>query len=159
MARKGKDQALGDKAEAERANEAMKTGKREKARQNAEKQRRYRERMKDSGAKQVLLWDYPFAPETKESLRKQGYSQTPAWEKYQSPGKIERLPEGMVKMSIRVHESSLNIAGSNPRIKKALEQSLGCFLSTVNDGAVPEKQWKAVYQDIEEFFSLFGKMF
>jgi hypothetical protein len=58
-------------------------------------------------------------------------------------------------LSVKLHESSLDIADRNPKIKTALTQLEGYFISLVNE-KVPKKEWMPVCQDIKELLAYFG---
>jgi hypothetical protein len=126
-------------------------------RANAEKQKRFRENMKASGFRQVLLWDFPCPADVRERMTAAGFRQAPAWEAAPSPEEKEKpLPVGMVKAAAVIHESSLGIADNVPDIQKALTLALGTFLREVEN--LPRQTWGNVYKDIQELLRPLGKL-
>jgi uncharacterized Fe-S cluster-containing protein len=85
---------------------------------NAEKQKRYRESMKDRGYKAKLIWEK--LPET-------------GWVRAEAPV---------------IRESSLNIAANNPAMKEVLDSLSGTFIFECKEQKIAEKTWKPVYRDL-----------
>jgi hypothetical protein len=62
----------------------------------------------------------------------------------------------VVKVTARVHESSLGIADKAPDIQKALSLALGAFLREVEK--LPRSAWGNVHKDIMELLRPLGKL-
>jgi hypothetical protein len=159
MAKKLKKELTAQEKEREVANAAGEAKReREKAARetNAEKQQRHRDRMKEDGAKQALLWYYPLPPEVQAALRDKNYKMTTAWEKslprYESKGSSKTD----LRVAVKIQESSLGIAEHNPEIKAALDSLKGSFILSMNEKKVPDKQWNFVYKSIVDLLSYFG---
>jgi hypothetical protein len=86
----------------------------------------------------------------RESMKAAGYKQVLTWEK--------PLPSGQVKAHAVIHESSLDIAGKNPEIKKALFYCLAGFLRDMKEKKIPGGVWKDVYNDMQELLRPFGEI-
>jgi hypothetical protein len=124
---------------------------------NAEKQKRFRESMKTTGARQTLLWDFPPSPATQSAMKSKGYVRAVAWENHGISPRGKKMPQsGLVKVSTTVHENSLQIAHDNAEIGEALSRVSGSFIDALK--GVPREKWTLVYQDIREFLSHFGNV-
>ena len=73
------------------AGEARREKEKQARQKNAEKQKRFREGMKDEGYKQVLLWAFPSPSDVKERMAVAGFRQAVAWE---GPGNEDRGKSG-----------------------------------------------------------------
>jgi hypothetical protein len=139
------------------AGEARREKERQARRANAEKQKRFRENMKDSGFRQVLLWDFPCPADVRDRMTAAGFRQAPAWEAMPDPGeKGKPFPAGVVKVASRIHVNSLGITDKSPDIQEALTCALGEFLKKVEK--LPRSTWGTVYRDILNLLRPLGKL-
>jgi hypothetical protein len=137
--------------EAQAANAAGEA-KREKEKRsrlkNAEKQKRFRDNMKEAAYKRVTLWDLP-GPAHKRMADK-GYKQTPAWE---TPAPAHEKPDKKkICLAVRICESSLNIAARSPEVREALKRAFGSF-STALDNS-PDKL--SLVRDFQALIKILG---
>ena len=139
--------------EAQAANAAGETrrAKEKQARaRNAEKQKRFRDGMKEAGYKRVTLWDDPAPAGQHKRMTDRGLRQVPAWENAQdAPGKSRAA---MIKVAVRIHETSLHTAGKFPKIREALKSAAGGLALALGDA--PEE--KAIYNDFLELVKVLG---
>jgi hypothetical protein len=139
------------------AGEARWEKERQARRENAEKQKRFRENMKTDGFRQVLLWDFPCPADVRERMTAARFRQAPAWEAVPGPGVKEKpLPAGMIKAAAIIHESSLGIADKTPEIKQALSVALGAFFREVEK--LPRQKRGDVYNDVRELLKPLGEV-
>jgi hypothetical protein len=132
------------------AGEARREKERQARQKNAEKQRRFRESMKDEGYKQVLLWTLS-SPDVKERMTAAGFRQAVAWER---PGneQWEKSGEVKVKLSVGIRETSIDMADKSPAVRKALASAMSDFLYALKD--YPDKN--AIYRDFIELLKPLG---
>jgi hypothetical protein len=137
------------------AGEARREKERKARRDNAEKQRRYREGMKAQGFKQVLLWALPCPADVQGRMTAAGFRQAPAWEKpdpYETKPDRKKADPGRVKVAAAIRESSLGAADKSPEVRAALFKAVSEFLNALGDS--PEL--KAVYSDFQELVKPLG---
>ena len=130
-----------------------------KRRENAEKQKRYRENMKREGYRQVLLWGIPPAADVRERMTGAGYRQVPAWEnETPSPGQTRsekrRGTPGTVRVAVSVREGSLAVADRRPEVRKALDVAEGAFIQAL--GETPDSA--SLFADMRELLRPLGGM-
>jgi len=128
------------------AGEARRLKEKKARRQNADKQRRFRESMKSQGYKAVMLWDFP-VPSDKR-IAAQGFRKVPAWERT-SEGKSKG---STIRFAVRIREYSLNAAVKYPKIKKVLESAAASLAVALGD--TPEE--RGIYLDYLEMVKLIG---
>ena len=133
------------------AGEARREKEKQARQKNAEKQRHFRESMKDEGYKQVLLWTLPSPPDVKERMAAAGFRQGVAWER---PGNTQREKsrDVKVKLSVAIREASIDAADKSPAVRKALASAMSDFLYALKD--CPEKE--AIYKDYIELLKPLG---
>jgi len=119
-----------DAQAANAAGDARREKEKAARRQNAGKQARFRESMKEMGYKQVLLWALPPPPEVKERMAASGFRQAAAWEQ---PDKRERLEGGKLKVAAAIRETSIGAGDKSPEVKKALDSAIDSFFYGVKD--------------------------
>jgi hypothetical protein len=156
---KRKTPALSPEAQAvNAAGEAGREKERKARRDNAEKQRRFRESMKALGFKQVLLWTLPCPADVQERMTAAGFRQAPAWETEKPRQEKKRNDPGRVKIAAAIRESSLGAADKSPEVRAALSRAAGEFLNTLggSPGGKLSPEAQAVYRDFVELIRPLG---
>ena len=124
------------------AGDARRKAVRDTRQANADKQKRFRESMKEAGFRQVLTWDIPCPAPVKASMAAAGFRQVAAWEKsLPSYERKKGLPVGVVKVAVPIRESSLGIGDKKPEIVEAVKTALW---GLQNEKRIP----KEIYKDI-----------
>jgi hypothetical protein len=150
MARKKAPELSPEAQTANAAGEAKREKEKQARRKNAEKQKRFRESMREAGYKRVTLWEPPSPDGAHGRLASMGFRQVPAWdlpEKNTDKGKAEK-----VRFAVQIREGSLHAGARSPQVQKALARATSEFLSAL--GKSPEG--KAVYADYLELIALLG---
>jgi hypothetical protein len=131
------------------AGEAKREKENQSRRKNAEKQKRFREGMKEEGYRRVTLWDKPNPADKR--MADMGYRQVPAWELPQK--KAGKSHAVKVKLAVNIRETSLNVAAKSPEVEKALSNAAGEFLHSLGSDTA---ETRAVYSDYLEIMKLLG---
>jgi hypothetical protein len=141
--------------EAQAANAAAEAGRKqekEARRKNAEKQKRFRDSMKEAGYKRVTLWASPYPAGVTDRMNEAGFQQVPAWEDEKTkPGETgrekRRGDSGKVKIALTIRESSLRAAERFPEVRQALDRAIARFLTTLQKDGDLTREQREIYRD------------
>jgi hypothetical protein len=125
MAKKRKAPELPPEARAANAaGETMREKEKQARAKNAEKQKRFRNNMKEAGYTRVTLYDDPAPAGQHKRMAGMGFKQVPAWE---LPQKNTSHYRSRIRVAVRIRETSLNAAARFPEVQKALTAAAGEF--------------------------------
>jgi len=149
MVRKKAPEITPEAIAANAAEETQREKEKQARRKNAEKQKRFREGMKEAGYRRITLWDAPSPAGQPGRMAGMGYRQVPAWEMPEK-NTDKKSRAAKIALAVRIRESSMHVAARSPEVKKALSRAIGEFLKAL--GNAPEG--KAVYNDFLELAAL-----
>jgi hypothetical protein len=137
-----------------RAANAARDATREKEQQarikNAEKQKRFRNNMKEAGHKRVTLYDDPAPAGQHKRMAGMGFKQVPAWEIPQKNTSSQY--RSRIRVAVRIRETSLNAAARFPEVQKAITAAAGEFYKALEK--FPERN--PVLLDYMELLKVIG---